>query len=273
MATNNSSEATTTASLASPILTSPCRVGIDLGGTNTKIGLVDAQGRIIRRANLLTEPERGPELTFKRIASLLRPLAERQLLPSIGIGIAGLIEPREGIVRISPNLPGWDGTNAKRELERRVGVPVFVANDANAVALGELHFGAGKGYQDIFCMTLGTGVGGAVIVGGRLVLGANQAAGEVGHTIVVPSGQVCRCGSQGCLECYVGAKHIVEHALKKLRELPRRAQQRSLLHQYLTLSEPSPKAIAKADRRGDSLARAIIAEAGNYVGLAILNVV
>ena len=154
----------------------PFDIGIDIGGTNIKVGLVDARGRVLGRRMLATRARRGPRQALERVAQAVAELRGRRRLRSIGVGIAGLVDHVHGIVRVPPNLPGWNGTPVKATLERLTGTPVFCANDVNAVTLGEWLYGAGQGCNDLFCVTLGTGVGGGIISGGRLLLGANQAA-------------------------------------------------------------------------------------------------
>jgi glucokinase len=253
----------------------PFSIGIDLGGSNIKLGLVSMAGKIVARARMPTRPEAGPKRTVRRIVRAVRHLTSSCQPVAIGVGVAGLIEHHLGIIRIPPNLPGWDGTPLKEMMEKATGITTCVGNDVNAVALGELLFGAGQGRQDVFCMTLGTGVGGGIISNGRLVLGANHAAGEVGHTVIFPDGQMCRCGNRGCLECYVGAEYIVQRTVARLHTQGSKVKSRSLIRKYAA-NKPdaiTPKVISRAAARGDPLALDIIEEVGYYIGLGIINVV
>lgn len=254
--------------------TGPLSVGIDLGGTNIKFGVTTGDGRIVKRVRIPTLSEKGPKSALRRTISLIRKLSHQHEIASIGIGVAGLIDHTRGIIRGSPNLPGWENTQVKDTLEKALGIPTSVANDVNAFTLGEFLFGAGQKRRDIFCLTLGTGVGGGIIANGRLVLGANHAAGEIGHTIIFPDGQMCRCGSRGCLECYVGAEYIVQRTAARLRAQGPKLKSRSLIRKY-SRNRPdtlTPKIIARAATHGDALALEVVKETGYYVGLGIVNV-
>jgi len=250
-------------------------IGIDLGGTNVKFGLVSREGRIVRRARIPTNAQTGPKRALRRIALMIRHLAKDCEVSAIGIGAAGLIEHKQGVIRIPPNLPGWDQTPVKEVIEKATGIPAYVGNDVNACVLGEFLFGAGIGKQNIFCITLGTGVGGGIITNGRLVIGANHSAGEVGHTVIFPDGQMCRCGNRGCLECYVGAEYIVQRTIARVRTAGPKQKARSLIRRYSgnRLETITPKLISRAAAKGDSLALDIVDEVGYYVGLGIINVV
>ncbi len=244
-------------------------IGIDIGGTNIKLGTVTPAGKIIIRKQLETRIELGPEPTIERLAQTIRALTKQTKISGVGIGVAGLIDHTLGIVRIPPNLPGWDGVRLKDIVERKTGLPVYVGNDVNACVLGELYFGAGRGREDVFCLTLGTGVGGGIISGGRLILGANDAAGEIGHTIIEPNGPRCKCGNYGCLERLVGAEYIVANAIAELK-----TRKSSILDLALgDINKITPKIISRAAQQGDEVALKIIETIGYYVGLGIVNVV
>lgn len=276
----------------------PFDIGVDIGGTNIKLGLVDARGRVVARGRLATRARSGPGQALERIAETIDKLCTRRKarcaigwharqIRSIGVGIAGLVDHVHGVVRAPPNLPGWDGLAVKKELERLTGLPVACGNDANAVALGEWLFGAGRGAADMVCLTLGTGVGAGVIVQGRLLLGANHAAGELGHTVVYGDGPECRCGGKGCLERYVGAQYIVQRARQRLRAQLKRGSHRnqisfisgvgeqpSMLFDLAgSLSRLTPEMIGRAARRKDKLASELVREVGFYLGLGLVNVV
>lgn len=264
--------------------------GIDIGGTNIKIGLVDRSGRVVARRRLATRAALGPKQALERIAAAVAALRRGRRIGSIGVGIAGLVDHKRGIVRTPPNLPGWHGTPVKNDLEELTGLRVSCANDVNAVALGEWLHGAGRGCQDLFCLTLGTGVGGGVVAGGRLLLGANHAAGELGHTVIFGDGPTCRCGARGCLERYVGAEYVVQRARRRVRaQLSRLTSHRNQTVLFggsrpetpsvLTalsghdLARLSAKDIGRAARAGDRIALDVVKETGHYLGLGLANVV
>jgi glucokinase len=262
-------------------------IGVDIGGTNIKLGLVDAQGRVVARGRLKTEARKGPRQALERVAAGVARLRKKHVVRSVGVGIAGLVDHEHGIVRLPPNLPGWHGTGVKEILEELTGLDVHVTNDVNAVCLGEWLFGAGRGCDDLFCLTLGTGVGGAAIVNGRLALGANGAAGELGHTVIFGNGLPCRCGGRGCLERYVGAKYIVRRARARVKaEVKRMTSHRDQMPLFKggIVEKPSvlamlparrldPETIGRAARDGDRLALELVQETGDFLGLGLVNVV
>jgi glucokinase len=268
----------------------PFDIGIDLGGTNTKIGLVDGTGKVRVRRVLRTRAEAGPTQALKRVGATVTELRKRRRVASIGIGIAGLVDHTAGIVRVPPNLPGWNGTPVKRTLESLTGLPVYCANDANVVALGEWLYGAGRGCRHLLCVTLGTGVGGGIIADGRLLTGANDAAGEIGHAAIFADGLPCLCGHSGCVERYVGAGYVEDRARKRVRAQMKRLKD----HKNQTSLFPGMKAegpslmlefakgdacgitmreIGRAARAGDRLALTLVEEVGDYLGTALANAV
>jgi len=265
-------------------------IGIDLGGTNIKIGLVDGAGRVKARRVLLTRAASGPSQALKRIGVTIADLRKRRQVASVGIGIAGLVDHAAGIVRVPPNLPGWNGTPVKRTLETLTGLPVYCTNDANAVALGEWLHGAGLGCKHLLCVTLGTGVGGGIIANGRLLTGANDAAGEIGHAAIFAEGLPCSCGHSGCVERYVGARYVEDRARKRVRAQVKRLRD----HKNQTSLFPGVKAagpslmlefaggdpsgitmreIGRAARARDPLALTLVEEVGDYLGTALANAV
>ena len=265
-------------------------IGIDLGGTNTKIGLVDDAGRVKARRVLLTRAGAGPAQALKRVGAVIEELRKRRKVASVGIGIAGLVDHTAGIVRVPPNLPGWNGTPVKRMLEKLTGLPVYCANDANVVALGEWLYGAGRGCRHLLCVTLGTGVGGGIIANGRLLTGANDAAGEIGHAAIFADGLPCLCGHNGCVERYVGAGYVEDRARKRVRAQMKRlkdhrnqtslfpgmkAEGPSLMLEFAKgdASRITMREIGRAARARDKLALALVEEVGDYLGTALANAV
>jgi glucokinase len=265
-------------------------IGIDLGGTNIKMGLVDSLGRVKARRVLLTRAASGPTQALKRIGAVVEELGKRRRVASVGIGIAGLVDHAAGIVRVPPNLPGWNGTPVKRSLERLTGLPVYCANDANVVAIGEWLYGAGRGCRHLLCVTLGTGVGGGIIAGGKLFAGANDAAGEVGHAAIFADGLPCCCGHKGCVERYVGARYVEDRARKRVRaQLKRLRDHKNQTSLFPGMKHEGPslmfdfakgdtalitmREIGRAARAGDRLASALVDEVGDYLGAALANAV
>lgn len=249
-------------------------VGIDFGGTNIKCGLVNARGRV-RRSLVLSAARFGaPQAFLDGATEAIRALVNDEglslrRLVGVGVGAPGLIDVRRGLVHRLVNVRGWHHVPLADRLRRRLGVPVFVDNDVNVVALGEWRFGAGRGTRHLICLTLGTGVGGGLMFDGCLYRGHDGAAGELGHLVIDPTGRRCGCGRRGCLESLVGAAGIVALAREKLRHgtgpltvLTRRARGRL-----------SPRLVGQAARERDARAKAVWAEVGRRLGVALANLV
>ncbi|MFZ5584828.1 MAG: ROK family protein [Thermodesulfobacteriota bacterium] len=242
-------------------------VGIDLGGTNTRLALVHA-GRVEAYLRFATEPRLGPADLVRRLAEALAELGQAAQglglsLAGVGVASPGVLDRASGVILASPNLPAMAGFALGKALAQASGLRVALENDANLYALGEHRFGAGQGQADLICFTLGTGVGGGLILEGRLVVGALGCGGEVGHLIVEPDGRPCGCGARGCLEAYASATGLT-----------------AALAEALAAGEPTRlgpndgvKAMDQAAQAGDSLAVAIFAQAGRALGRALAAVV
>lgn len=190
-------------------------LGIDIGGTGIKAALVDEQGRILQHAETPTRASEGAVAVLGRVEHLARSLMGKTLDPLLGCGVgsAGRIDHRRGhVVFASGNLPGWTGLALGPELSSRLGIPVVVDNDVNVASLAEGWIGSARGTGNYLMLTLGTGVGGAVVIGGKLWRGARSGAGEVGHMALYPGGLPCNCGGVGCAEQYVSAKALTRRA-------------------------------------------------------------
>lgn len=193
-------------------------VGIDLGGTQTKCGLVTNGGELLSHFSAPTPWNKGREGLLKHLeqcaSTCLSEASERGLKPeALGLATAGWVDPDSGeVAYATENLPGWTGTPVGERLRRALGLPVAVENDANALAVGEKHFGAAKQATDFVCLTLGTGVGGGCYVGGRLNRGGHFFANALGHIPVAPGGLPCTCGKSGCLEVYANAAALLRYA-------------------------------------------------------------
>lgn len=189
-------------------------VGIDVGGTNVKLGLISQSGRIIDRTNFLTRSYvRNKKRLIDAICEEAKNLiSKNHLVPrnisGIGIGLPGLVDPLKGIVQFLPNIPGWRGVPLKQIMQRRMRIPTFLENDVNLITLGEWRFGAGVGVEDMVCITLGTGVGGGLILNNQLYRGPGFSAGEVGHIPINENGPRCNCGGFACLERCVGNRYL-----------------------------------------------------------------
>ncbi len=190
-------------------------IGIDLGGTNLRAAAIDRSGKMLEKIAAPTDFEHGREAVLKDIVAAIEKLREKHGadgLKGIGVGVPGFIRIKEGFITNSPNLPYFENFPVRDELCSRLNTPVILENDANAAAFGEKWMGAGKDYDDLVLLTLGTGIGGGIISGGHILRGFVGMAGELGHITVVPNGNPCACGNQGCLEKHASATAIAAMA-------------------------------------------------------------
>jgi glucokinase len=249
-------------------------VGIDFGGTNIKAGLVSRGGRVVASRLLPSSrygsPSRFVEGVRATVGSLIREAGLRvSQLDGIGVGVPGPVDPGRGTVRSMVNVPGWRDVPLQHRLERAVGRRCVVDNDANAAALGEWRFGAGRGSRQLVGVTLGTGVGGGLVLDGAVYRGASGSAGELGHTVIVADGERCLCGSRGCLEAYVGTAAILRLARAAVRR--HRGALRVLAAE--AGGRLTPALVSEAARRGDPSAKRLWEEVGRRLGIGLSSVV
>ncbi len=195
-------------------------IGLDLGGTNLRAAAIDRSGTILDKISGTTNFTEGREAVLGDIAGAITKLRERHgaaELAGIGVGVPGFIRMKEGLMTNSPNLPYLNDYPVRDDLSRRIGAPVILENDANAAALGEKWMGAGRGVDDLVLLTLGTGIGGGIISGGKVLRGFVGMAGELGHITVIPGGNPCGCGNRGCLEKHASATAVT--AMARLLQL------------------------------------------------------
>lgn len=197
-----------------------CFVGIDIGGTNVEIGILNAQGDILGKESIKTESKKGAEDTFNRIWNKTKELAEKlkikvEDIEAIGLGIPGPVV-NNSVVKIAANFSWNNDFPAKDLMEKVTGKPVKVGNDVKVIALGETLFGAGKGYKNSITIPIGTGIAAGIIIDGKILEGAGGAAGEFGHVVVNKEGYKCGCGLTGCLETYCSATGIVREGRRRL---------------------------------------------------------
>ncbi len=213
-------------------------IGIDLGGTNLKLAVLDLKYKLIDKEVLSTQRFKKKENLISAICYSVNRIIENNKLRKkdilgIGLGLPGPIDEKAGIVHFFPNIPGWREVNLKSILERKLRLPVFLDNDAKLMTLAEYRLGHARGFKNALCLTLGTGVGGGVIIGGGLYRGANNAAGEMGHVPINEKGPRCNCGGSACLETYIGNNRILNEARKifkrdiSLEELSAKAGRRN----------------------------------------------
>jgi len=240
-------------------------VGVDLGGTNLKVALVDQELGVIREAECPTEAASGPDHVIERIAAAVADLTHGETLAGVGIGAPGVISMDRRSVTRPPNLPGWETVNLAGALETRLGVAVIVENDANVAGLGSAFYGAGRPFDSFIMVTLGTGVGGAIIHERRLFRGANGGAGELGHLSIDYEGPYARSGVAGAVEAYLGQQFLSHHARYHL------LTRESVLHERTDtdLRGLTPLLLYEAAREGDEAATEMLAWAGHKLGCAL----
>ncbi|WP_411140692.1 ROK family glucokinase [Streptomyces sp. x-80] len=240
-------------------------IGVDIGGTKIAAGVVDEGGAILETCTVPT-PQATDALT-EAIADAVRTVGAGHRIEAVGIGAAGYVDEKRATVLFAPNID-WRHEPLKDKVEQRVGLPVVVENDANAAAWGEYKFGAGQGHSDVICITLGTGLGGGIIIGNKLRRGRFGVAAEFGHIRVVPDGLLCGCGSQGCWEQYASGRALLRYARQRAFATPENAAV------LLSLGDGTSegiegKHISEAARRGDPVAIDSFRELARWAGAGL----
>lgn len=247
-------------------------IGLDVGGTAMKAGLVRRDGEVIVAESLATEASHGVDHVIGRMTKLAQRLTKQAeemggRVEALGLGMPGTLSRRDGVVIAPPNLPGWRNVPITKWLSEGCGLRVVLDNDANNAALGEYIRGAGRGVKSMAMLTLGTGVGGGLIFGGRLYRGAHENAGELGHTIIVVDGRRCGCGQLGCLEAYASATATVARASERISA----GEASCLSAQMKQNGQLTTEMIVNAASGGDPLAQSIWDETCRYLAVACLN--
>jgi glucokinase len=252
----------------------PFFVGVDVGGTGVKIGVVDEHGRTLARTSIPTLEERGPQDAVERIARTLQgELATTGLslhdVAAVGLGTPGTMDIPQGMMLDPPNLPHWQNFPIRDALAKQCGKPVSFANDANAAAYGEYWVGSGRDYRSMVMLTLGTGVGGGIIVDDVSIDGENSHGSECGHIIIdyTPDARLCPCGQTGHLEAYASATALV----KRTKEALAAGRQSTLNARVAEGEEPSGLMLAQEAENGDQLALELILETAMYVGIGAVS--
>ncbi len=243
-------------------------VGVDLGGTNIKIGIVSQKGKIIKKISLDTLAAEGPDKVISQIKKGIKEILTKNKLKiqGIGIGSPGTVSTKKGTVEDPPNLPGWEKINLGKILQKEFKINVHVENDANVAAIGEMIFGAGKKIDTFIMITLGTGVGGGIIFNKKLFKGEFGAAGEIGHMSICYNGPKCKCGSFGCVETYVGNHYLVKRVREELQS-NKDSKIWELINNDFDLL--TPLVIQQAEELGDIYAKSVIQDLGLYLGTAL----
>jgi len=234
-------------------------IGIDLGGTKLNIGLVDESGHVLDKVLVATDIDGGPAAIIQQMSFHAKELiVKHHKKPlAIGVGLAGQIT-REGSVSFAPNLR-WKNVPFKSLLYQKLKIPIHVLNDVRAATWAEWHFGAGRDCQDIVCLFIGTGIGGGIVSGGHLLVGANNSAGELGHIVIDRHGPKCTCGNFGCWEAYVGGWGIAERTREMIVVNPQKGE-RLLKLADNSLEKVTAKVLEKAYHEGDPLSQHLIQE-------------
>lgn len=235
-------------------------ITVDLGGTNLKVALLNAKCAILSKEYFATEKFSGREALIRAITGavddmILSRRINKSAVLGIGVGVPGPVNYSCGIVHFFPNIPGWSEVPLRKILEERLGLPVLVDNDAKLMCLGEHRLGNARKSENALCITLGTGIGGGLIIGGELFRGKDNAAGEFGHLAVNEDGPRCNCGGRGCLESYIGNRRLLQKA-------------RRIFGRTIKLEEISSRA-----KRGNKKALAFWKDAGIHLGAALASAV
>jgi len=252
-----------------PHVSTGCYAGVDLGGTNLKLGLVSAEGDLVLRHSAATEADRGPDHVLARIADAVRALCDAASIgltdiSAVGLGAPGPVDWKAGAVVFAPNLSGWRDVPARDRLREHLGRPVVLENDANAAAYGEFRCGAGRNVRNLVLLTLGTGIGGGIVLDGRLFRGPNDMGAELGHMVVHHGGRRCGCGNRGCLEAYASATAVVARMREALQD-----GERSRL---ADADDLTCEDIFTAAGAGDELAKRVVRETADYLASGITSI-
>ena len=250
----------------------PFYLGIDLGGTNIKSGVVDDRGQALSSVSLETEAEHGPEEGLDNLAEAGRRAVEASGLAwddiaAVGLGSPGTMDLEAGMLIDPPNLPGWENLPIRQRLGDRLGKPTVLQNDANAAAYGEYWAGAGRNTRSLVLFTLGTGIGGGIIIEGRILEGRHSHGAECGHIIIqMENGRQCSCGAFGHLEAYASATALVKRAEEALER-----GESSALREALAADALTGRAVSEAAEAGDPLARRLMRETARYLAVGAVS--
>lgn len=243
-------------------------VAVDLGGTNIKAAIVDKGKGIIEQTSLPTHADLGKDHLLDRIGNTINDLASKHDVMGVGMGLPGMVNIEQTIVRNPPNLPGWDEVPAAEEISKRTNFPCKIENDANIAALGSLHFGAGKNFDNFIIITLGTGVGGGIIINKKLYKGSRGMAGELGHVILDYHGPLSNSVTRGTVEAYLGQRFLSRFATDLISQHTENPLYKKF-HKDFDKLEPIDLSLA-ADE-GNELAIEILRKSGERLGYAIIN--
>jgi glucokinase len=246
-------------------------LGVDLGGTKVETALVDASGKILSSHRYPTNPEKGARRIIDDVVTCVEECLDKgkEDAQALGIGVAAQVD-HSGVVLSSPNL-GWQNVPLREKLEEKLKLPVVVTNDVRAASWGEWHFGAGKGVDDFVVIFVGTGIGGGVVSGGRMLEGCSNTAGEIGHTNLIVGGRNCSCPNKGCLEAYAGGWAIAERAQEAAQANPEAGK--ALISLAGGVEKITATLVSQAYYDGDILASQLVKETAQYLSAGLVSIV
>lgn len=249
-------------------------VGIDLGTLNTIAAVVDLEGKIVERVEHPTNGEKNRDDVIERVKAAIHEVISAsnlnlQKIAGIGLAVPGLVDSKKGMILFIPNF-GWKDTPLREILEEEFHTPIFIDNNANAMALSEAQFGIGRGVKNFICVNIGIGIGSGVIINREIYRGETECTGEIGHTTVDYNGPKCSCGNNGCLEVMAAGPAIARRAVKAIRE-GRKTVITELVED--NLNQITAAVVARAANQGDRLAREIMEKTGEYLGTGIANII
>lgn len=233
-------------------------IGIDIGGTKIELACVDADGKILHRKKIPSNVAMGPDAIQKDIVDVVKELEGiiGKKAVAVGLGMAGQIIPSTGVVKFAPNLR-WHNVPLQGNLSKALNLPVTITNDVRAATWGEWFHGSGRGCQDLVCIFIGTGIGGGIVSGGRILTGANNSAGELGHVVIKINGPACTCGNRGCLEALAGGWAVAKQAQVLIEEDPNKGAAVLKLAND-RLMDVTPHHVLEAATAGDPLASQLV---------------
>ena len=250
-------------------------LAVDLGGTKVIIAIIATDGQLIAEERYPTLAGEGPQAVIDRLLSNMNHLLtlnnmEPSQLGGISIAAAGAIDSDRGMITFSPNLPGWTDIPLRDMVQEKYRVGTFLVNDASAAALGEYQFGVGRGTNNLVLLTLGTGIGGGIVINGELYTGSSGSAGEIGHMTIDVNGHRCACGNIGCLEALASGTAVAREAIRRVRQ----GENSSLVGiAGWQVEDITAETVSDAAKQGDPLSLAIISETGTYLGIGMTNLV
>jgi len=245
-------------------------VGVDVGGSKINSILTDADGKIKAKDLRDTRANRGPDSVIERIIESIRQVAWGDTVEGIGVGAAGACDTVNGVITSSPNLPQWENIPLRDIIQREFDCPVYLHNDATLAALGEHRFGGGRDIDNMIYVGVGTGIGGGIIIGGKLYSGESGSAGEFGHMTIDVNGPSCPCGNNGCWETFASGTALARQAVERIK-----GGQKTNILKFADgkMEQVSARKVHLAAQKGDRLANELISQTGYYLGVGLVNMV